>query len=177
MCSRRLPDLGRRPLKLTVRPPYQLAMPTASWNGQAVMISCAMVSRYAWTTASIDVSLGSQVILRTGGQAKFTGSHTEPFQFNGSGHTAQLTWGVSGPQVSCHAQHRRIEGRGLPRSHIEKVVGMVALLRSACRFSTLADSAVICRPNNRSRRRPGIRFACRATLALRASLGAPELHR
>jgi hypothetical protein len=60
-----------------------------------VFISCALVSRYAWTTASIDVSLGSQVILRTGGQAKFTGSHIEPFQFNGTGHTAQLTWGVS----------------------------------------------------------------------------------
>jgi hypothetical protein len=70
-------------------------LPTASWNGETVAISCAMVSRYAWTTASIDVAVGDKVILRTGGVQKFTGSHSESFEHRGSQHTAQLTWGVS----------------------------------------------------------------------------------
>jgi hypothetical protein len=70
-------------------------MPTASWNGEAVAITCSIVSRYAWTTASIDVAIGDKVILRTGGVQKLTGLHTETFQLRGYQHTAQLAWGVS----------------------------------------------------------------------------------
>jgi len=68
---------------------------SASWQGQPVSVSCHMVSRYAWTSATIDVAVGEQVVLRTGGAAKVTGRHAETFEFRGTRHTAELSWGVS----------------------------------------------------------------------------------
>jgi len=38
---------------------------SAPWQGQPVSVSCRMVSRYGWTSASIDVAVGDQVVLRT----------------------------------------------------------------------------------------------------------------
>jgi hypothetical protein len=46
-------------------------------------------------TASIDVFLDGRCILRTGGQAKLTGSHSASFSDGGSEHRADLSWGHS----------------------------------------------------------------------------------
>jgi hypothetical protein len=66
---------------------------SAPWQGQPVSVSCRMVSRYGWTSASIDVAVGDQVVLRTGGVAKLTGEHTEQFEVRGTRHVAGLRWG------------------------------------------------------------------------------------
>jgi len=66
---------------------------SASWQGQPVAVSCRMVCRYGWTSASIDVAVGDQVVLRTGGVAKLTGEHTEQFEVRGMRHVAGLKWG------------------------------------------------------------------------------------
>jgi hypothetical protein len=64
-----------------------------SWQGESVAISCRMVSRYAWTSASIDVAIGDHVILRTGGVLKIVGAHAQQFEYRGSSHTAEVAWG------------------------------------------------------------------------------------
>ncbi len=54
------------------------------------------VPRFVWTTASIDVYLGDECVLRTGGQFKLTGSHSAAFTDGGTEHRMELTWGGSG---------------------------------------------------------------------------------
>src|SRR5215470_4947752 len=64
------------------------------WQGSAVAVRARLVLRFLWTTASIDVFLEDQCILNTGGQMKFTGSHSARFSRSGKTHTAELSWGV-----------------------------------------------------------------------------------
>jgi hypothetical protein len=68
---------------------------STSWHGEPLSVSCRMVSRYAWTSASIDVAIGDSVILRTGGVLKLVGTHAESFEYRGTRHAAELTWGVA----------------------------------------------------------------------------------
>jgi len=63
------------------------------WQDSAVDVQARLVPRFLWSTASIDVFLGEQCILRTGGQLKATGSHSATFTHSGSTHTAELSWG------------------------------------------------------------------------------------
>jgi len=64
------------------------------WQDSPVDVQARLIPRFLWSTASIDVFLGEQCILRTGGQLKFTGSHSSTFIHSGSTHTAELSWGV-----------------------------------------------------------------------------------
>lgn len=66
------------------------------WQGNTVEVQARLVPRFLWNTASIDVFLEGQRILRTGGQLKFTGSRIATFSHSGSIHTAELNWGFSG---------------------------------------------------------------------------------
>jgi hypothetical protein len=67
-----------------------------SWQGKTVSVRAHYVPRFAWTTASIDVYLDDQCVLRTGGQFKLTGSHSATFTDGGQEHRMELTWGGSG---------------------------------------------------------------------------------
>ena len=64
-----------------------------SWRNKPVRVQARLVPRFFWTTASIDVILEDKCILRTGGQFKFTGSHSVAFTDGRSEHQADLTWG------------------------------------------------------------------------------------
>jgi hypothetical protein len=64
------------------------------WQDNPVDVQARFIPRFLWTTASIDVFLGDQCILRTGGQLKFIGSHSTTFTHSGSTHTAELSWGA-----------------------------------------------------------------------------------
>ena len=68
---------------------------STSWEGEHLSVSCRMVSRFAWTSASIDVAIGDRPILRTGGVPKRVGTHVESFEYRGTRHAAQLSWGVA----------------------------------------------------------------------------------
>jgi len=63
------------------------------WQGSTVNVQARLISRFFWTTASIDVFVDGKCILRTGGQKKCTGSCSASFTHSGSTHTAGLSWG------------------------------------------------------------------------------------
>jgi len=65
-----------------------------TWNGSQVEVQAHLVPRFLWSTASIDVFLDGQCILRTGGQLKAVGSHSATFRHSDSEHRAELSWGV-----------------------------------------------------------------------------------
>src|SRR5436190_15479343 len=67
----------------------------SSWRDKPVRVTSSYVPRYLWTTASIDVFLGNQCVLRTGGQAKLTGAHSGSFSDGGEEHRVELKWGQS----------------------------------------------------------------------------------
>jgi hypothetical protein len=64
------------------------------WNGVAVLVRSRLIRRYLWTTASIDVWVDGNCVLRSGGAPQFTGNHTETFHFGHTTHQAKLTWGA-----------------------------------------------------------------------------------
>jgi hypothetical protein len=76
------------------------------WQDSTVEVEARLVPRFLWNTASIDVFLGGQCILRTGGQLKLKGSHSTVFTHSGSEHTAELSWGMSASPLSFPYQLR-----------------------------------------------------------------------
>lgn len=65
-----------------------------TWQGSKVEVEARLIPRFLWTTASIDVFLDGDCILRTGGQLKAIGSQVVSFAHAGSVHTAELSWGM-----------------------------------------------------------------------------------
>ena len=63
------------------------------WQNTTVEVQARLIPRFLWTTASIDVFLDGQCILRTGGQMKCTGLYSTGFTHSGFKHTAALSWG------------------------------------------------------------------------------------
>jgi hypothetical protein len=94
-----------------------LREPTPKWQGSAIQVQARLVPRFLWTTASIDVFLDQQCILRTGGQLKFTGVQSAEFTHAGSKHTAELSWGGSGIWFSFPYQ-LRIDGAAVSASRV-----------------------------------------------------------
>jgi hypothetical protein len=66
------------------------------WHGRAVEVTARLISRYLWTTASIDVFVDSQCVLQTGGQMKITGSSSAQFYDSGATHDIELHWDRGG---------------------------------------------------------------------------------
>ena len=64
----------------------------ASWNGASVQVTSRIISRYAWTTATIDVSINGNTVLRTGGVMKISGDSTATFEHERTPHKAVLRW-------------------------------------------------------------------------------------
>jgi hypothetical protein len=62
------------------------------WQNSDLEIKCAVVPRYFWTTASIDVFLNGACILRTGGVFKSSGAQKNAFTQNGREHEVELSW-------------------------------------------------------------------------------------
>lgn len=87
------------------------------WQDSPVDVQARLVPRFLWTTASIDVFLGGQCILRTGGQLRFVGSHSATFTHSGSTHTAELNWGASALRPSFPYQ-LRIDGAPILDSRV-----------------------------------------------------------
>jgi hypothetical protein len=109
------------------------------WQGSTVDVQARLVPRFLWNTASIDVFLDGQPILRTGGRFKFTGSHSSPFTHAGSTHTAELSWGFCGLSFSIPYQLRvddapvvasRVQIRNWP-------VALVVIIMAAAALSVI----------------------------------------
>jgi len=67
--------------------------PRIGWGDDEVSVSAAVVPRYLWHLASIDVYLGNRCVLRTGGVLKATGETTAEFEHKGKQHSLKLAWG------------------------------------------------------------------------------------
>lgn len=107
------------------------------WQGSAVEVQARLVPRYLWNTASVDVFLDNQRILRTGGQMKFTGSYATTFTHAGSTHKAELSWGLCGLSFSfpyrlqidgAPVAHSRVRIRNWPVALIVVAVLVAVLL-------------------------------------------------
>jgi hypothetical protein len=66
------------------------------WQDNQIDVRAALIPRFLWSTASIDVFLNNECILRTGGQLKFKGSNSNEFSYSGSAHKIELSWGPCG---------------------------------------------------------------------------------
>jgi hypothetical protein len=107
-----------------------------SWQGRTVRVQARYVPRFLWTTASIDVFLGDQCILRTGGQLKLTGSYATSFRDGGSEHQVELSWGHSS---NFHFPYQlRIDGAIVDDSqvHVENwyMIGIPSIIIVALMF-------------------------------------------
>lgn len=106
------------------------------WQGRVVDVQARLVPRYLWNTASVDVFLEGQRILRTGGQFKFTGSYSTTFTHAGSTHTAELSWGLCGLSFSF-PYRLRIDGASVADSRVRIRNWPVALIIAAVLMAAL----------------------------------------
>jgi len=88
-----------------------------SWRDKPVRVQASYVPRYLWTTASIDVFWDDRCILRTGGQAKLTGSHSASFSNGGPEQQVELIWGHS--RGFRFPYQLRIDGVVIDDSHVQ----------------------------------------------------------
>ena len=88
-----------------------------SWHDKTVRVQARLVPRFVWTTASIDVFLGDQRVVCTGGQFKMTGSHSSTFTDGVLEHQAILSWG----QVRRHRfpYQLQIDGVTVDDAHVD----------------------------------------------------------
>lgn len=106
------------------------------WQGSPVDVQARLVPRYLWNTASVDVFLDGQRILRTGGQFKFTGSYSTTFTHAGSTHKAELSWGLC--SLSFSFPYRlRIDGAPVVDSRVRIRNWPVALIVAAVLVTAL----------------------------------------
>lgn len=106
------------------------------WQGSPVDVQARLVPRYLWNTASVDVFLDGQRILRTGGQFKFTGSFSTTFTHAGSTHKAELSWGLCGLSFSF-PYRLRIDGVPVADSRVRIRNWPVALIVAAVLVTAL----------------------------------------
>jgi hypothetical protein len=86
------------------------------WQGRTVEVQARLIPRFLWTTASIDVFLDGQCILRTGGQMNCTGSFTTTFTHSGATHTADLSWGYG--LLSWFPYRLQIDGASISEARV-----------------------------------------------------------
>ena len=80
------------PLRRTLGELLRL-MQVAQWQGLPVAISARLVPRFAWQTASIDVTVGDHPPVRTGGVFKATGVHEELVSAAPDAPVVLVSWG------------------------------------------------------------------------------------
>jgi hypothetical protein len=68
------------------------------WNGKVIVATAYLVPRFAWMTASIDITIDERVVLRTGGVLKFKGDVPTTFELNGVLHSLKISWGKAKPK-------------------------------------------------------------------------------
>jgi hypothetical protein len=64
----------------------------ARWRDIDVEVRARVVPRYFWTTASIDVYLDGQCLIRTGGAWKLKGTQQAEFTRKGQTRVVELSW-------------------------------------------------------------------------------------
>lgn len=62
------------------------------WKDFDVEVTADLVPRYFWTTASINVYLNDQCVLRTGGVLRTKGTQTTSFRHENKNHALKLNW-------------------------------------------------------------------------------------
>jgi|ERR1035437_3613973 hypothetical protein len=65
------------------------------WRDKTVRVKARLIPRYLWLTASVDVYLDDECILRSGGKFKIMGSYSAPFNCDGSTHRVDLRCGLA----------------------------------------------------------------------------------
>ncbi len=63
-----------------------------NWRDQEIEVKAGFVPQKAWIAASVDVYLGQEKILSTGGQLKFKGSCVGQFDRGKERHMVRLDW-------------------------------------------------------------------------------------
>jgi hypothetical protein len=84
------------------------------WRGRAIEVTAHLIPRYLWTTASIDVYIDSECVLRTGGKLAATGGVRSEFYDSGATHEIALNWGR--PQLQSFPIEITIDGKLIVRS-------------------------------------------------------------
>jgi hypothetical protein len=74
--------------------PLPYFTPIPQWNDHRIDVRAALVPKFLWSTASIDVYLDGVRILRTGGKLRPTGLVETSFTDANGTHQVALTWGV-----------------------------------------------------------------------------------
>jgi len=120
----------------------------ASWNHTTVAVTARVVPRYAWTSASIDVAVGDETILKTGGVLKVVGKHVETFGFHGTTHTVECYLGQSITSLfSLQPAHRWVASACIESTGRKLVVLFVAMGTSRWLFRVAGPSMSTGRPN------------------------------
>ena len=85
------------------------------WENTTVGVTAELVSRWLYTTASIDVYVDGNCVLRTGGVWRFWGTQSAVFTHDGKSHPAELSWG-SGKNDFGYAL--KIDGQGVLKGRV-----------------------------------------------------------
>ena len=132
--------LARRCWSLRAEAPAH-HFPMSSWQGKAIRVRARLVPRLLWTTASIDVFLEEQCVLRTGGQFKVTGSHAAKFDDGNSEHQAVLAWGrVRDGRFPYRLQ---IDGAQVEEAEVGVENRLMGFIPSLCVIAIMVSIAVL----------------------------------
>jgi hypothetical protein len=93
-------------------PPSRIAL----WRGRAIEVTAHLIPRCLWTTASIDVFVDSQCVLRSGGKLAAIGGVSAQFYDSGATHDIELCWGRA--QIQCFPIEIKIDGEVVARSKV-----------------------------------------------------------
>jgi hypothetical protein len=90
--------------------------PQTVWNGSKLTVTSTLLPRAMWFTASIDVFLDGNCVLRTGGRLETTGTQTAQFVHSGKNHEVSLTWGR--PSLTSFPIEIHMDGQSVLRSRV-----------------------------------------------------------
>lgn len=86
------------------------------WNGRPVEVTSWLIPRFLWQTASSDVYIDQQCVLKTCGPLKSVGGSKAIFEHSGAVHTMDLTWGR--PNLRSFPIEVTIDGSRLPSARV-----------------------------------------------------------
>jgi hypothetical protein len=100
----------------------------ARWQNSAVEVRAELIPRCLYTTASVDVYVGDDCILRTGGVWRLWGTQSADFMHEGSGHSAELSWRSRSRAISYEL---KIDGQCVLNGLVRPRNSLAALIPAA----------------------------------------------
>lgn len=106
-----LPPKVQEALKRLQGPPGAV-----TWRGKKVTVRANLVSRFLFSSASINVYLDGECVFRTGGKIQSIGSHSAVVRIGGSEHQMEVTWQRS--RKFCFPYQLKIDGELVADSQV-----------------------------------------------------------